>query len=316
MGRLQWSYELSGVVRARPESVASWWCDPDRAKEFLFSAKGNGLIETSVSESVEDGIRVQSFQLMDAQGIEYLHRIEMDLTPNGMPGWNDRIFKVPTRETVTFHSPIGNEMTKTCVGQIGFTPIPDDSTAIRATLDVSLVGGQWLYRRKISRLTKRAQPSSSGIRSTNARKLSTPRATRRLIETQDASSGRLRPFSPEVPASGLGLAPALAPPPSPRRSVPPRPLPRPSSLVPPARSLVPRVAARCGAVRVRGASPAGVRSWPRSPEDAVSRAEDGIRTRDPHLGKVFEFVYRVQSGHASWSQSTVCPVDLRDPTLL
>jgi len=92
---------------------------------------------------------------MDAQGIEYLHQIEMDLTPNGMLGWNDGILKVVTRETVTFHSPIGSEMTKTCVGRIGFAPIPDDSTAIRAALDVSLVGGQWVYRRKIRTVDER-----------------------------------------------------------------------------------------------------------------------------------------------------------------
>ena len=36
-------------------------------------------------------------------------------------------------------------------------------------------------------------------------------------------------------------------------------------------------------------------------EDAVSRAEDGIRTRDPHLGKVFGFVYGVLSSPLSWS---------------
>src|SRR6185437_13571769 len=29
-------------------------------------------------------------------------------------------------------------------------------------------------------------------------------------------------------------------------------------------------------------------------------AEDGIRTRDPHLGKVFEFVYGVQASPLSW----------------
>ena len=31
------------------------------------------------------------------------------------------------------------------------------------------------------------------------------------------------------------------------------------------------------------------------------RAEDGIRTRDPHLGKVFEFVYGVTASPVSWS---------------
>src|ERR1700691_4457206 len=35
-------------------------------------------------------------------------------------------------------------------------------------------------------------------------------------------------------------------------------------------------------------------------EDAFSRAEDGIRTRDPHLGKVIEFVYGVLGCPLSW----------------
>ena len=35
-------------------------------------------------------------------------------------------------------------------------------------------------------------------------------------------------------------------------------------------------------------------------EDEISRAEDGIRTRDPHLGKVFEFVHGVQASPLSW----------------
>jgi hypothetical protein len=30
-------------------------------------------------------------------------------------------------------------------------------------------------------------------------------------------------------------------------------------------------------------------------------AEDGIRTRDPHLGKVFEFVHGVLASPLSWS---------------
>jgi hypothetical protein len=35
-------------------------------------------------------------------------------------------------------------------------------------------------------------------------------------------------------------------------------------------------------------------------DDEVSRAEDGIRTRDPHLGKVFEFVHGVMASPPTW----------------
>ena len=35
-------------------------------------------------------------------------------------------------------------------------------------------------------------------------------------------------------------------------------------------------------------------------EGGISRAEDGIRTRDPHLGKVYEFVHRVRASSLSW----------------
>jgi hypothetical protein len=42
-------------------------------------------------------------------------------------------------------------------------------------------------------------------------------------------------------------------------------------------------------------------SGPLSPNDGISRAEDGIRTRDPHLGKVVEIVHRVPSSRLSCS---------------
>jgi hypothetical protein len=36
-------------------------------------------------------------------------------------------------------------------------------------------------------------------------------------------------------------------------------------------------------------------------------AEDGIRTRDPHLGKVFEIVYDVRASPLNCTPSTECP---------
>ena len=156
VGRLQWSYELSGVVQARPEMVASWWGDSDRAKEFPLFARESGLREISFADSFENEVRVLRLVLMDAKGIEYSHRIEMDLTRNGLFGWNDGIFRMPLRETVSFHSQLGSEMTKTCEALIAIAPIPEDSSAIRAAFEVSLVGGQWLYRRRIKSVDEKS----------------------------------------------------------------------------------------------------------------------------------------------------------------
>ena len=149
MGRLHWSYELSGVVNARPETVASWWGDPNRAREFPLCAKDSGLQEISLTDTVEDEVRILKVLLMDAKGIEYSHRIEMDHSRSGGFGWRDGTFEMPMREIITFHSQLGSEMTKTCEAQIAIAAIPGDCTAVRATFEVSLVGGQWLYRRRI-----------------------------------------------------------------------------------------------------------------------------------------------------------------------
>jgi hypothetical protein len=37
-----------------------------------------------------------------------------------------------------------------------------------------------------------------------------------------------------------------------------------------------------------------------APDLDLLRAEDGIRTRDPHLGKVFEFVHGVWARPLNW----------------
>ena len=86
---------------------------------------------------------------MDTKGIEYSHRIEMDHSRSGGFGWSDGTFEMPIRETIIFHSQLGSEMTKTCEARIAIAPIPEDRTAVRAAYEVSLVGGQWLYRRRI-----------------------------------------------------------------------------------------------------------------------------------------------------------------------
>ena len=60
MGRSEWSYELSETVNANPEAVMAWWFDSDRAEDFLRFAEKIGAIETSFSETIEDGVRVRT----------------------------------------------------------------------------------------------------------------------------------------------------------------------------------------------------------------------------------------------------------------
>ena len=59
------------------------------------------------------------------------------------------------------------------------------------------------------------------------------------------------------------------------------------------------VEARRG-LRSFGVAPGPVKEFTSAQQDdEISRAEDGIRTRDPHLGKVFEIVQGVQANPLS-----------------
>jgi hypothetical protein len=61
------------------------------------------------------------------------------------------------------------------------------------------------------------------------------------------------------------------------------------------------VEARRG-LRSFGVAPGPVKEFTSAQrDDQISRAEDGIRTRDPHLGNVFEIVHGVRTSPLSWA---------------
>lgn len=154
MGRSQWSFEVSGTVKANPEAVMAWWFHPDRARDFLSFAEKIGATDTAFAESVEHGVRVQTYLWKDRRGWSYRHRYETHLTQDGVaPRINDH-FVATGDGVVAYKSPSGAEMTKTCVERTQFTPLADGATKVTVAHNHSLVGGAWLWRIKMERMDR------------------------------------------------------------------------------------------------------------------------------------------------------------------
>jgi hypothetical protein len=151
MGRSEWSYVLSGIVNANPEAVMAWWFHPDRAEDFLRSAKKIGAIDAALAESIEDEVRVRTYLWKDRRGWTYRHRMETHLAEDGLAVRTGDHFIAPRGDVESYKSPTGAEMTKTCVGRIAFTPLAEGGTKVWVLHNHSLVGGAWLWRIKMER---------------------------------------------------------------------------------------------------------------------------------------------------------------------
>lgn len=126
----------------------AWWFHPDRAEDVLRYAEKSGAVDTAFSESDRDGVRVRTYLWKDRLGWAYRHRAETHLAPDGRAERSGGRFVAPTGDTVSYTSPRGEGMTKTCVGRIEFAPLPGGSTEVRAFHSHSLEGGRWFWRVK------------------------------------------------------------------------------------------------------------------------------------------------------------------------
>jgi hypothetical protein len=134
----------------------AWWFHPDRAEDLLRIAAKNGAVGSTYAETIEDGVRVRTYQWKDRRGWTYSHHAETHLTPHGMAAQREGRFVAPVGDVVTYVSSKGKAMTKTCVGRIEFTPLAGGGTKVEAFHSHSLEGGSWL-RRMQSEMTDRTQ---------------------------------------------------------------------------------------------------------------------------------------------------------------
>jgi hypothetical protein len=90
LGRNQsdWTFETTGMVDANAENVMRWWFHPDRLRDVQSRMEHSGNSDVSVTQPTTDGVRMRIARWKDRQGWDHFHRVETNLTLDGIAAWD------------------------------------------------------------------------------------------------------------------------------------------------------------------------------------------------------------------------------------
>ena len=127
----------------------TWWFDPERRNELWRRTQEEGATDFSLTESIGDGVRVETVHFADRVGWDHDHRTEMPLASMAEQG-GDRFIAL-AGDVNRLRSPHGKKFTFTCTCRIEFVPQPTGATDINVAHEHRVVGSTWFQRRVIVR---------------------------------------------------------------------------------------------------------------------------------------------------------------------
>lgn len=154
MKRSSWSFETSATVNASPASVMDWWFHPDRRDDLRNYFERNGR-DLTLTESMDDGMRVRDLKWKDPRGWEHHQHTETRLFQTGRPERNGDRFIAPATNVTYHQSPLGQAIIVSCNGGAEFIPLPGGGTEIRALHDHTMTGGMWLQQWSLRRSNRK-----------------------------------------------------------------------------------------------------------------------------------------------------------------